>query len=235
MYTSSQSPARSSLRASELTESRSNSRVINRTLLPRVRMNNSALPFSLGTGTSRALLVVPDFKSMYDAVKTFLHTLPCRSSWVRPTEKSSDICYYRTAPSSASQTLRHSKIRALFVAKVFSYYDSLSVWPPLQYKSLELKTLYACAFQCFYDNQQQKWPQAPFSITNFSLFKLANYKMCERTHLYFSVSMTTMNRKWPQTLFSITTSSLLKVPNYTVHEGKTWYGCFSISMVTVNK
>ena len=32
-------------------------------------MNNSTLPFSLGTGTSRALLVVPGFWSMYDAVR----------------------------------------------------------------------------------------------------------------------------------------------------------------------
>ena len=91
-------------RASELTESRSSSRVINHSLLPRVRINNSALPFSLGTGASRALLVVPGFKSMYDAVKTSLHTLPYRCSWVRPTEKSSDIWYYRTAPSAASRS-----------------------------------------------------------------------------------------------------------------------------------
>ena len=115
MCTSSQSPARLSLRANELTESRSSSRVVNRTLLSHVRTNNSVLPFSLGTGTSRALLVVPGFISMYDAVKTSLQTLPCRSSWVRLTEKSSNIWYYRTAPSAA----------LLVVPGIISMYDAV--------------------------------------------------------------------------------------------------------------
>ena len=44
------------------------------------------------------------------------------------------------------------------------------------------------------------------------------------THVYFSVSMTTMN-KWPQALFLITTSSLLKLAHHTMHGGETWYTC----------
>ena len=39
-------------------------------------------------------------------------------------------------------------------------------------------------------------------------------------HMYFSVSMTTMNKKWPQALFPITTSSLLKLPNHECMEVK---------------
>ena len=44
-------------------------------------------------------------------------------------------------------------------------------------------------------------------------------------HMYFSVSMTTMNKKWPQALFPITTSSLLKLANHAMHGNETWYAC----------
>ena len=45
------------------------------------------------------------------------------------------------------------------------------------------------------------------------------------THMYFSVSITTMNKKWPQALFPITTSSLLKLANHAMHGIGTYYAC----------
>ena len=45
------------------------------------------------------------------------------------------------------------------------------------------------------------------------------------THVYFSVSMTIMNKKWPQAFFPITTSSLLKLANHAMRGGETWYTC----------
>ena len=45
------------------------------------------------------------------------------------------------------------------------------------------------------------------------------------THVYLSVSMTTINKKFPQALFPITTSSLLKLAHHTMHGGETWYVC----------
>ena len=42
-------------------------------------------------------------------------------------------------------------------------------------------------------------------------------------HVYFVISMTTMNTKWPWTLFPITTSSLLKLANNAMHGGETWH------------
>ena len=45
------------------------------------------------------------------------------------------------------------------------------------------------------------------------------------THVYFRVSMTTVNKKCPQALFPITTSSLLKLANYAMHGAETWYAC----------
>ena len=44
-------------------------------------------------------------------------------------------------------------------------------------------------------------------------------------HMYFSVSMTTINKKWPQALFPIITSSLLKLANHAMHGSETWYAC----------
>ena len=43
------------------------------------------------------------------------------------------------------------------------------------------------------------------------------------THVYLSVSMTTVNKKFPQALFPITTSSLLKLANHVMHGSETWY------------
>ena len=45
------------------------------------------------------------------------------------------------------------------------------------------------------------------------------------THVYLSVSMTTINKKWPRELFPITTSSLLKFAHHKMDGGKTWYKC----------
>ena len=63
-----------------------------------------------------------------------------------------------------------------------------------------------------------------FKITS-SLFKFANYgahgdETC--AHVYFIVSMTTVNKKCPKALFPITTFSLLKL---TMHGAETWYTC----------
>ena len=45
------------------------------------------------------------------------------------------------------------------------------------------------------------------------------------THVYLSVSMTTIDKKLPQALFPVTTSSLLKLAHHTMHGGETWYTC----------
>ena len=42
------------------------------------------------------------------------------------------------------------------------------------------------------------------------------------THVYLSVSVTTMDKKLPQ---AITTSSLLKLANHAMHGSETWYAC----------
>ena len=39
------------------------------------------------------------------------------------------------------------------------------------------ETWYACVFQRFHDNHEQKWPRALFLITTSSLLKLANHAM----------------------------------------------------------
>ena len=50
------------------------------------------------------------------------------------------------------------------------------------------------------------------------------------THVYFTVSITTMNKKLPQALFLITTSSLLKLAN---HSGEICMQVYlSISMMS---
>ena len=45
------------------------------------------------------------------------------------------------------------------------------------------------------------------------------------THVYLSVSMTTINKKWPQALFPIATSSLLKLAHHVMHGAETWCAC----------
>ena len=48
-------------------------------------------------------------------------------------------------------------------------------------------------------------------------------KLC--AHMYFIVSMTTVNKKFPQALFPITTSSLLKLANHVMDGAETLYAC----------
>ena len=54
-------------------------------------------------------------------------------------------------------------------------------------------------------------------------------------HMYFSVSMTTMNKKWPQALFPITTSSLLKLANHVMHGAELGANLYlSVSITTID-
>ena len=48
-------------------------------------------------------------------------------------------------------------------------------------------------------------------------------KLC--AHMYFIVSMTTVNKKCPRAIFPITDSSLLKLANHAMHRAETWYAC----------
>ena len=52
------------------------------------------------------------------------------------------------------------------------------------------------------------------------------------THMYFSISMTTIYKKWPQAFSLITTSSLLKFENHTREIIYTVY--LSVSMVSAS-
>ena len=45
------------------------------------------------------------------------------------------------------------------------------------------------------------------------------------THVYLSVSMTTIDKKLPWALFTVTTCSLLKLAHHTMRGGETWYAC----------
>ena len=60
-------------------------------------------------------------------------------------------------------------------------------------------------------------------ISNLPTIVHMEMKLC--AHVYFIVSMTTVNKKCPQALFPITTPSLLKLANHTIHGGETWYVC----------
>ena len=44
-------------------------------------------------------------------------------------------------------------------------------------------------------------------------------------HVYFRVSMMTMNKKWPKALIPIITSSPLKLANHAMHGSETCYAC----------
>ena len=75
------------------------------------------------------------------------------------------------------------------------------------------ETWYACVFQRFHDNHEQKnGLRHFFPITTSSLLKLANHarnmEVKLGTHVYFSVSMTTMNKKLPWALFLLHFSNL---------------------------
>ena len=45
------------------------------------------------------------------------------------------------------------------------------------------------------------------------------------THVYFSVSMITIDKKLPWELFPIISYSLLKLTHHAMHGGETWYTC----------
>ena len=65
---------------------------------------------------------------------------------------------------------------------------------------------------------------------------MVHMEMKRRAHMYFIVSMTTVNKKCPQVLFPITTSSLLKLENHGMHGAETWYACvFGVSMAIIDK
>ena len=64
------------------------------------------------------------------------------------------------------------------------------------------------------------------SLLHFSSFPTkVHMEMKVHAHVYFIVSMTTVNKKFPQALFPITTSSLLKLVNHAMHGAETWYAC----------
>ena len=76
-------------------------------------------------------------------------------------------------------------------------------------------------------------PPTTNSFRQFSLKSLLHFsnlptmvhmemKLC--AHVYFIVSMTTVNKKCPQALFPIT-SSFLKLANHAMHRAETWYTC----------
>ena len=70
------------------------------------------------------------------------------------------------------------------------------------------------------------------SLLHFSNFQtIVNMEMKLCVHVYFIVSMTTINEKYPQALFPITASSLLKLANHAMHGGTHVY--LSISMTTI--
>ena len=91
------------------------------------------------------------------------------------------------------------------------------------------KTWYACVFQHFYDDHEQKMASGTFFLQLLLHFSNLHTIQCMEvklgTHVYFSVSMTTTDKKLPRALFPITTSSLLKLAHHTMHGGETWYTC----------
>ena len=83
-----------------------------------------------------------------------------------------------------------------------------------------------------------KWfpwqPPTTYSLSQFSLKSLLHFSNLPTmvhmeiklwSHIYFIVSITTINKKCPQALFPITTSSLLKLANHAMHVAETWYAC----------
>ena len=45
------------------------------------------------------------------------------------------------------------------------------------------------------------------------------------THVYLSVSMTTIDKNFLRHFLPVTTSSLLKLAHHTMHRSETWYAC----------
>ena len=78
------------------------------------------------------------------------------------------------------------------------------------------ETLYTCVIKRFHDNHEQKmasgtfFPQLLLHFSNLQTMQYMEVKL--GTHVYFCVSMTTMNKKLPQTLFL--NSSLPKLANH---------------------
>ena len=90
------------------------------------------------------------------------------------------------------------------------------------------ETWYAWVFERFHDNNKKNclrhfFLQLLLHFSNLHTMQCMEVKL--GTHVYFSVSMTTVYKKWPQALSPITTSSLLKLVNYAIHGSETWYAC----------
>ena len=80
-----------------------------------------------------------------------------------------------------------------------------------------------CVFHCFYDNCQQKLPQALslYLLHSSNLQTMQCMEVKLGIHVYLCVSMMTIDKKLPQALFLITTSPLLKLANHAMHESET--------------
>ena len=73
-----------------------------------------------------------------------------------------------------------------------------------------------------------------FHFSNSQTMQCMEMKLC--THVYFSASMTTIDKKLSQALFPVTTSSLLKLAHHTMHGGETCtHVYFTVSITTMNK
>ena len=80
------------------------------------------------------------------------------------------------------------------------------------------ETWYACVFQRFHDDYEQKNGLRHFFLLQFSNFHTIQCMEVKLgTHVYFSVSMTTTDKKLPRAIFPITTSLLLKLAHHTIH------------------
>ena len=99
------------------------------------------------------------------------------------------------------------------------------------------ETWYACVFQHFHDNHEQKWPQALFDqerllhFSNLQTMKCTEMKLCQ--HVHFSVSMTTINKKCPWAPFSIHFSTLQTIQCKKMR--LVMHMHFSISITTMNQ
>ena len=91
------------------------------------------------------------------------------------------------------------------------------------------ETWYACVFQRFHDDHEQKWPQALFSCNYFFTSQTSNPCNACRWNLVCMCISAFPWRPWTinglRHFFPVTTSSLLKLANHAMHGGKTWYAC----------
>ena len=128
----------------------------------------------------------------------------------------------------------------MFLGKTFYHYNRLMV-THIGMK-LSTHTYYATPMTHKWFPWQQPTTN---SLGQFSLKSLLHFsnlptmvhmeiKLC--AHMYFIVSMTTVNKKCLQALFPITTSSLLKLANHAMHGAETWYAyVLGVSMTTIDK